>query len=621
MKKFLFLFVVHLFLVAEAVSQMTPTYDDIFIPMRDGDSLSADVYLPSGPGPFEVILIQTPYNKNYLEWSLPLGVGQNVDALPYAWVVVDWRGFYGSAAADLSNVNRGEDAYDVCEWIVAQAWHGSRIGSWGPSALGKIQYDLMAENHPNHTCAVPIVAHPQFAYTDYFYGGVLEKARLETLDFLGYGLSPVVLGNVYYSNLWAYTELTTWVPSSIKIPTLKIGGWYDHNIDKMMDWNQATRNSAEISVRDKQWLLVGPWVHGGNGMASVGTATQGELTYLNAAGVNDDMALDFFNYYLLDSLNSWETTPLITYYETGKDVWNSSSADNIAVAQSDVLYLNENQQLISGSGTGNSSFTCDPQNASPTIGGQNLHANLDQGPYDQNSLDGRADVLTFQTGALSQDVSISGRVTVTLFVESNQPDGDLVVRLCDVYPDNRSMLINDGIRRMRFRNGYSQGDEVFMTPGVVYPVDITLPFTNYTWKAGHQIKIYVSGNSSIRWDVNLQDGGTMYQSGTGNIANISIHHNPISPSKIMLPGNNVVLELHEADQNQQLYVYPNPTSDFVHLSSNEGLSALRIHDAAGRSYCSELNGLTLDLSHLSRGVYYLRGLQHDQPFTLKVIKD
>lgn len=159
-----------------------------------------------------------------------------------------------------------------------------------------------------------------------------------------------------------------------------------------------------------------------------------------------------------------------------------------------------------------------------------------------------------------------------------------------------------------------------MTSGVVYPVDITLPFTNYTWKAGHQIKIYVSGNSSIRWDVNLQDGGTMYQSGTGNMANISIHHNPTSPSKIMLPGNNGVLGLHEAERNQ-LYVYPNPMTDFVHLSSNEGLSALRIHDAAGRSYCSELNGLTLDLSHLSRGVYYLRGLQHDLPFTIKVIKD
>lgn len=620
MKKILLLFVVNFFLAAELIGQMTPTYDDIFIPMRDGDSLSADVYVPSGPGPFEVILIQTPYNKNYLEWGLPLGVGQNVDALPYAWVVVDWRGFYGSSAADLSNVNRGEDAYDICEWIVAQAWHGDRIGSWGPSALGKIQYDLMTENHPNHTCAVPIVAHPQFAYTDYFYGGVLEKARLETLDFLGYGLSPVVMANVYYSNLWAYTELTTWVPSSIKIPTLQIGGWYDHNIDKMVDWYQATRNSAELSVRDEQWLLVGPWVHGGNGMASVGTAVQGELTYANAADVNNQMALDFFDYYLLNTSNGWENTPMITYYETGKDTWNTSNADQIEATQTNTLYLNENQQLIAGAGTGSSSYISDPQNPSPTIGGQNLHANLDQGPYDQNSLDSRSDVIVFETGILGQDVSISGRVKVNLYLESTQADCDVVVRLCDHYPDDRSMLINDGIQRLRFRNGYLQSDEAFMTPGVIYPVEVSLPFTNYTWKSGHRIKIYISGNSSIRWDVNLQDGGVMYQSGTGNTANISIHHNTSSPSSILLPGANPVLGQNELSQ-EGIHAFPNPASDVVYLSTSENLGELYIFDASGRMYFADRKASAIDLSTLMPGVYYLRGTHKDHPFSLKVLKD
>jgi predicted acyl esterase len=40
---------------------LTPTVDSI--PMRDGKKLSADVYLPTGAGPFPTILIQTPYNR------------------------------------------------------------------------------------------------------------------------------------------------------------------------------------------------------------------------------------------------------------------------------------------------------------------------------------------------------------------------------------------------------------------------------------------------------------------------------------------------------------------------------------------------------------------------------
>ena len=123
-----------------AFSQMPPTYDDILIEMRDGEFLEADVYIPTGTLTAEVVLVQTPYNKDLFSWSLPLGIGMNLDSQPYIWVIVDWRGFYGSSGADLSNFTRGEDGYDVCEWITQQTWHADRIGTWGPSALGGVQY-------------------------------------------------------------------------------------------------------------------------------------------------------------------------------------------------------------------------------------------------------------------------------------------------------------------------------------------------------------------------------------------------------------------------------------------------------------------------------------------------
>jgi predicted acyl esterase len=587
--------------------------------MRDGDSLQADVYIPAGVDSAQVILIQTPYNKDNFSWSLPMGVGLNLDSQPFIWVIVDWRGFYGSNQADVTNVSRGEDGYDVCEWIVEQAWHLDRIGTWGPSALGGVQYHTMREHHPNHTCAIPLVAHPQQAYDAYFTGGVLEEARLNQLDALGYGLSPIILANVYYSPTWQFSESGSWYPEEVHIPTLQIGGWYDHNIDKMMDWYEDTRASALASVQDEQWLLVGPWVHGGTGAAYVGTTIQGELTYPNAEFVSDTMAWDFCQYYLLDTPNNWQNTAPITYYELGTNTWNTTTASTIDEPMSDIIYLNEFNKLSNSTGTSSTSFVSDPNNPAPTIGGATLSAGLDQGPYDQITLESRNDIITFETNDLPSNVSISGRVQLDLYVESDQPDCDIMVQLVDVYPDGRNMLITEGAHRMRFRNGYTQADEAFMTPGTVYPVQIDLPFTNYTWLAGHQIKVYLGGNSSIRWNVNLQDGGTMYQPGTGVTANISIHHNATNPSSITLPGSNSILSNSTLEQHS-LKIYPVPASQTISLTTDAPINRYQIVDIYGRTVLEGTTVLDIDISDLSEGSYVIKAMSDNFVTSKKFIK-
>jgi len=613
----LFFLLVLSFTSAFAFGQVTPTFDDVLIPMRDGEFLSADVYIPAGADSVEIILIQTPYNKNLFELSLPLGIGTNLDGQPFGFVIVDWRGFYGSNGADLSNFTRGEDGYDIIQWITEQTWHLNRVGTWGPSALGKVQYDTAREQHPNHTCAVPMVAHPQQSYDGYFYGGVLEEARLQQLDALGYGLSPVVLANPYYNATWQFAASGSWYPSDIQIPTLQIGGWYDHNIDIMMDWYEATRNQALASVQDEQWLLVGPWVHGGTGIAYVGSATQGELSYPNAAGWSNDYALDFFNYYLLDAANNWENTDLITYYELGKDQWNSATSATIDLPLNDVLYLNASNQLQLSTSTGSTSYTSDPSNPVPTLGGANLSDNLDQGPYDQIGLASRNDVIAFQSDVLYANASISGRVVADLFVESDQPDCDMMVHLADVYPDGREMLITDATRRMRFRNGYTQADEAFMVSGQVYPVEITFPFVNYTWKTGHRLKIYVASTSSTRWNINLQDGGTMYQAGTGVSANISVHHSATYPSKITLPGTNSALATSHLN-SELLTVYPNPSSGIFKIDGDAFVS-YEVYSIAGAIIANGIE-TTVNLQEQAQGIYLLVITTKNGTFRQQIVK-
>ena len=585
-------------------SQMTPTYV-VNIPMRDGKNLSADVYVPSGTSNFSTILIQTPYNKTNFRNGLPLGYLQNLNSSPYAWVVVDWRGFYGSSSALVAQPNRGQDGYDVIDWIVTQTWSNGKVGTWGPSALGGVQYNTMKENHPNHICAVPLVAQPQTAYDTYFYGGVLEKSRLAQLDALGYGLSTNVLANPYYSNAWQYTENTTWYPQNIHIPTLQIGGWYDHNLADMMDWFPASRTLSDVSVRSKQWLLIGPWVHGGTGAARVGTTIQGELSYPDAEFKCDSMARDFFSFYLLDTPNNWESTSVITFYELGKNKWNNSDLNSIETLETKELKLSENHQLLNGIGAGSSNFLSDPRNPTPTIGGATLSSGLQQGPYNQASLDNRTDLVTFSTNELKDDISVSGKVKLDAYISCNQPDADLAVRLVDVYPDGRSMLINDGIKRIRFRNGYKKVDESFMSVGNIYEVVVELPFVNYTWKAGHRLKIYVSGNNSTRWDVNLQNGGKMYSAGDTNSANIQLFHNEQYPSKLILPSEKLTLGFEKVISVVDVTVYPNPVKDKLCFKGSVDFKEYTIKDVFGRDLLQGEFTNEIDVDYLNSGVYFI----------------
>ena len=288
----------------------------------------------------------------------------------------------------------------------------------------------------------------------------------------------------------------------------------------------------------------------------------------------------------------------------GENIWSSTNLTTIEEPISDVLYFDEFNKLTNSSGVASTGFVSDPNNPAPTIGGANLHPSLLQGPFDQIGNASRNDIITFETFELQDDISVSGRVLLDLYIESDQPDCDIMVQLVDVYPDNRNMLITTGAQRMRFRNGYFDTDEVFMNSGQVYPVQIELPFTNYTWLSGHKIKVYIGGNSSIRWNVNLQDGGPMYQSGVGNIANIDLHHNSLSPSKIILPGDNPILKINESELIE-INVYPVPATNVLIVNSDLPVESYKIVDISGRTQLEGMESKTINIESLVSGTYFI----------------
>ncbi len=625
MRKFLLIVHCTLCIVHCSFAQLNPV--SVNIPMRDGKFLAADIYLPNSDSLTRpTILIQTPYQKNFYHGlGLPLEVGFNINTSPFNFVIVDWRCFYGSAAACTTSVNRGQDGYDVVEWIAQQPWSNDSTGTWGPSALGIIQFQTAKENPPHLTCCVPIVAGMRSGYQRYYPGGVYRTEYVQMLDALGYGLSTLILAHTVKDVYWTVAESTTFYPTSINVPMFMIGGWYDHATEEVLESFEGIRTQSATAVRSQQKLLMGPWTHNASSSAPLQV---GELDYPQAQNVSDSLARKFFDYYLLNATNGWNARPVVEYFQMGENTWNNDSSLNTSGMTNYNLYFHSNGGLdlnVPSSTTDFQNINYDPHDPSPTIGGPTLLNTLNQGPYDQAPVvESRNDLLTFTTAPLSQDVVMRGRPTAHLKVSSDKLDTDFSLRLTDVYPDGSSMLVLDGIRRMRFRTGYTATDTSDISSGTIYPLDVDL-FANsaITFLAGHKIRVDVTSSNYPRFDCNLNNGQTMYVAGDTLTASNTVYMNGTNSSYITLPLENFPDEINEVNSESGLFIYPNPAKEWFEISGLrlEINSRITLIDVLGKETYSTIlttSNTKLQTQDLQGGIYFLRIEISNRVITRKV---
>ena len=595
-----------------AFAQLNPVA--VNIPMRDGKFLAADIYLPNNDStPRPTILIQTPYNKNFYHGlGLPCQVGFSINSSPYNFVIADWRCFYGSAAACTTAVNRGQDGYDVVEWIAQQPWSNDSTGTWGPSALGLIQFQTAKENPPHLTCCVPIVAGMRTDYLRYYPGGVYRTEYVTMLDILGYGLSSLILAHPVHDIYWTVAESSSFYPASILVPMFMIGGWYDHATEEVLESFEGIRTQSASSVRAQQKLLMGPWTHNA---ASSAPLHVGELDYPEAVNESDSLARKFFDYYLLGDANGWDARPVVQYFQMGENTWNNDSSWDNAVLHDMNLYLHANGELnlnVPTAANDSNTYIYDPHDPSPTVGGPTLLNTLEQGPYDQQPVvESRNDLLTLTTQPLSQNVVMRGKPTAHLKVSSDKTDTDFSIRLTDVYPDGRSMLLLDGIRRMRFRNGYAAGDTSDISPGAIYSLDIDL-FANsaITFLAGHKIRVDITSSNYPRFDLNLNNGQTMYAAGDTLVAHNTVFMNNTNASYITLPLESFPDNVAEQSANE-IEIYPNPASDKIFIANISSAKRIEVLNLVGQKMVDETpkpgSAFTeLNVSALPEGIYFVR---------------
>jgi predicted acyl esterase len=461
----------------ESVAQVPPAnppgHDvlaNLQIPMRDGQHLQANVWLPKHRiAPVPTILIMTPYNKDYIGAAVPDSDRKpNLPDLEhYALVIVDWRGFFGSLGAKTGGTpppnQRGRDGHDAVEWIARQEWSDGKVGMWGGSALGQVQLETAMERPPHLVCIIPMVNGTRYSYERYYYGGVIKEGFVHLLETAGYGPQTLVRNNPQKDEFWSEVERTQNPPLDlVEVPTLTVAAWFDHNGDLPLQTFDALVETAGPTTRRHSRLLIGPWRH-----VALGKLRQGELEFPSAVSATARESNRFFDYWLRGDDNGWEESPRVRYFLMGADEWRQAPSFPPPATVEARYYLWAGGLLTTKQPAAKAHpgvFKYDPLDPSPTVGGLNafmrqdpLSETVGDGPRDQRDrVESRPDCLVHTTPVLEKDVVVEGTAEVELHVSSDRPDTDFAVRLCDVHPDGRSMLVADGIWRMRYRNSLAR---------------------------------------------------------------------------------------------------------------------------------------------------------------------
>ena len=159
-------------LSVETRAQTPPEPHTYAVPMRDGVHLATDVY-GAEPGVRKpVLLLRTPYDKRG-----PKPTAERYATAGYVAILQDARGAYASEGKYLHYNNDDQDGFDTIDWIVQQPWSNGKVGMWGTSHPGEVQWVAAATRHPGLVVIAPVAAASSL-YHILYQGGTLLLALI-----------------------------------------------------------------------------------------------------------------------------------------------------------------------------------------------------------------------------------------------------------------------------------------------------------------------------------------------------------------------------------------------------------------------------------------------------------
>ena len=520
----------------------TVTEQHQMIPMRDGKHLSAYLYFPKGDGPWPVLFEQR-YADIHGE-----GTRKNAAKLAeagYVVAMVNYRGTYLSEGTWVGYRALGwgtlKDGYDACEWLGTQPWSTGTVGTFGASQAGYAQNFLAITQPPHLTAQYMVDTGLSLFHEGYRIGGTTRPQRFKSLSQVARDpadndrLLEEWMTHPHYDDYWRDEDCSLHF-DKMNVPCFTIGSWYDFmNQGSIASFQGRQKLGAENS-RGKQQLIIGPWLHGRLNKGS----RVGDVVYTeNAAWPEHDHMIRWFDYWLKGKDTGVDKEPAVRYYVMGAtgeenapgNVWRTAD-DFPPSAKMTPMFLATDGQLSAAAPTadvGSTSYLSDPLHPME-IPGTGF-----PGATDNRSFEAQAEVRTFTTELLDAPVEWTGRIRAELYLSSTAPDTDVLVRVSDVYPDGRSILIVDYPQRVRYREGFDH--EVLMTPGDVVKVSFDVGWISQIFNKGHRVRVTVASTGAPLYEPNPQTGrpATIEFPADAVSATNTIHHNRNHSSRILAP--------------------------------------------------------------------------------------
>jgi hypothetical protein len=491
----------------------------------------------------------------------------------YIRVIQDVRGKHGSEGDYLMNrplqgplnpspVDHATDTYDTIDWLVKNVPESNgKVGILGISYDGFTSLMALINPHPALRAAVPINAmvdgwmgddwfhqgafrqnsltyfHDQEAsrrsdikwwsdhYDDYdtwlAAGSAGDMARLHGLGQVGF--TDKVMMHPAYDAFWQDQALDKILArQGVAVPVMLVHSLWDQ---EDIYGNIAVYKALEAQPGDHSnvFLVLGPWFHHQARLdgSRIGAIQFGSDT---AQYFRLHLLRPFLDHFLKDDAPPLQIAA-VNAFETGTDRWLAlpkwpAGCASACTIEHEKMYLQAGGGLsfAPADAAAFDSYVSDPSKPVPYLP-RPIHIGDEEGEAtwqtwlvsDQRDAASRTDVLSFETPILSEAVKISGEPIANLVASTSGTDGDFVVKLIDVYPDEvgrepklggYQLMVAADILRGRYRTSFS--DPKPIPAGKTQVFRIALPTANHAFLPGHRIMVQVQSSWFPLYDRNPQ---------------------------------------------------------------------------------------------------------------------
>ena len=592
---------------ATSAQQSVPQVDryqlsEAMIPMRDGVRLHSLIFVPKDQdSPLPFVLLRTPYNAKAAAGKLDVYLKPMADD-GYIFVFQDIRGKFDSEGVfvmqrpartrgDTAALDEGTDTYDTIEWLLKNVpRNNGRVGILGVSYLGWTTIMGALEPHPALKAISPQASPADMWLGDDFHhngafrlsygfeyayelesGKGLEQFPFDRYDTFDWYLSLGPLSNVNakyfhgkiptwnhyvahpdYDEFWKRQTLIPHI-QDVKVPTLNVAGWWDQE-----DFYGPLRIYQALERHDNQHLshlVVGPWNHGGWERDEGDHLGPIHFDSATARYFREDIQARFFGYFLKD--RGRMDLPEALTFEAGTNRWRRwDSWPPKADTEDRRLYFGPEHSLSFSSpdtaGEVFDEYMSDPAHPVPYRhrpvqatyfpGGSKWSTWLVE---DQRFADDRADVLSWESTPLEENLTIAGEVVAHLFASTTGSDADWVVKLIDVYQESYpedwdlagyQLMVSDEVFRGRYRTSFETPAPI--KPDTVSEFSFSLHTQNYTFLKGHRLMVQVQSTWFPIIDRNPQTFvPNIFEARAGDFrtATHRIHRSSRYPSHVVIP--------------------------------------------------------------------------------------